>query len=82
MYRLSVAASSGGGSSCGEQASPCGGVSFWGAEALGTHASVVVLQGLSCSEACGNLPEPEVEPMSAALAGRPLTTGPHGKSNI
>ena len=46
------------------------------------HASVVVLQGLSCSEACGNLPEPEVEPMSAALAGRPLTTGPHGKSNI
>ena len=46
------------------------------------QASVVVVHGLSCSEACGKLPKPEVELVSAALVGRLLTTGPQGKSNI
>ena len=40
-------------SSCGVQASCCGGFSCFGAQALGTWASVVVAHGLSCPEACG-----------------------------
>ena len=36
---------------------------------------------LSCPEACGTLVlRPGVEPMSPALAGRFLSTGPSGKS--
>ena len=43
--------------------------------------SVVVTHGLSCPAACG-IPVPRlgIEPMSPALAGRFLTTGPPGKS--
>ena len=43
--------------------------------------SVVVNGVLSCPAACGILvPQPEMEPMSPALEGRFLTTGPCGKS--
>ena len=38
--------------------------------------SVVVVHGLSCSAACGNLPRPGLGPVSPALAGRFLTTAP------
>ena len=38
------------------------------------------MPGLSCSVACGILvPRPGIEPMSSALAGGFLTTGPLGK---
>ena len=50
------------------------------AKALGPRVSFVVLR-LSCTEAYGILvPGPGIEPMSSALAGRFLTTGPPGKS--
>ena len=39
------------------------------------------MHGLSCPAACGILvPRPGIEPMSPALEGRFLTTGPPGKS--
>ena len=42
---------------------------------------VIVARGLSCATACGILvPQPGIEPMSPALAGGFLTTGPPGKS--
>ena len=41
--------------------------------------SVVVAHGLSCSTACGILPGPGIEPMSPALAGEFLISGPTGK---
>ena len=43
--------------------------------------SVVVVHWLSCSAACGmwDLPGPGLEPVSPALAGGFLTTGPPGK---
>lgn len=34
---------------------------------------------LGCPEACGNLPRPGIKPVSAALAGSFVTTGPPGK---
>ena len=44
-------------------------------------ASVVVVQGLSCPEACGILvPRPGIEPLPPALASRFSTTGPPRKS--
>ena len=43
--------------------------------------SLVVAHRLSCSTACGILvPQPETEPVSPALQGGVLTTGPSGKS--
>ena len=45
----------------------------------GAQASVVVWRGLSCSVACGIFLE-GVEPVSPALAGGFLTTGPQGKA--
>ena len=36
--------------------------------------------GPSCSEACGNLPRPGLEPVFPALAGGFLTAAPPGKS--
>ena len=49
------------------------------AGALGAQASVVEAHGLSCPTACGVLvPRPGIEPMSSALAGGCLTTGPQG----
>ena len=45
--------------------------------------SLVVAWGLSYSEECGILvPRPGIEPMSPALQGRFLTTGPPGKSSF
>ena len=44
---------------------------------LGAQASVVVAHGLSC---IWNLPRPGFEPVSPALVGKFLTTGPAGKS--
>ena len=50
------------------------------ARGLQSTGTVVVVHGLSCSVACGIFPEPGLEPMSPALAGRFLTTAPPGKS--
>ena len=56
------------GLTCGMQAPECVGL-------------VVVACGLSCPEACGILvPQAGIEPMSPALEGGFLTTGPPGKS--
>ena len=38
--------------------------------------------GLSCSKAFGIFPNPGIEPVSPALVGKFLTTGPPGKSTI
>ena len=47
----------------------------------GVHASLVVAHRLSCPAACGILiPQPGIEPMSPALEGRFLTSGPPRKS--
>ena len=55
-------------SNCGVQAPECTG-------------SIVVVRGLSCPTTWGILvPQPEIEPMSPALEGGFLTTGPPGKS--
>ena len=69
-------------SSCGAQASRCGGFSCCGAPALGARASAVVAHGLSCSEACGDLPGSGIKPMCPALAGGFLTSGPPGKFSL
>ena len=42
--------------------------------------SVIVVHGLSCSEACGIFPDRGSNPCPPALAGGLLTTGPPGKS--
>ena len=43
----------------------------------GAQAGLVAIWGLSCPEACGVLvPWPGMEPMSPALEGGFLTTGP------
>ena len=47
-----------------------------------TLSSGVVAHGLSCPYGRWNLPRPGTEPMSPALAGRCLTTGPPRKSDI
>ena len=47
----------------------------------GLRASVVAGTWISCSMAGGIfVPQPGIEPMSPALQGRFLTTGPPGKS--
>ena len=67
-------------------ASHCGGLYVCGVQALGTRASVAVVQGLSscCAEAnlpqaLGDLPGQGIKPVSAALVGESLTAGPPGK---
>ena len=51
--------------------------------ALELEGSVVVICGLSCSAVCGTLfPYPGIKPVSPALQGRFLTTGPAEKSLI
>ena len=51
---------------------------MWALEPVG---SVVVACRLSCPMACGILvPQPGIEPVSPALVGGFLTTGPPGKS--
>ena len=66
-------------SSCHAQASHWSGSSRCRAWSAGHRGSVVV-PGLNCPSACGNLPMPEIEPVSPALGGGFLTTGPPGKS--
>ena len=48
----------------------------------GARASAVVAHGLSCSEACGDLPGSGIKPMCPALAGGFLTSGPPGKFSL
>ena len=51
--------------------------------ARSTQTSVAVMRTLSCPAARGGLvPRPEMEPVSPALQGEFLTTGPPGKSLI
>ena len=45
---------------------------------LQSTGSVVVAHGLSCSAAFGIFPDLGIKPVSPALAGRFLTTGPPG----
>ena len=60
--RLSLVASRGHSpAAVSPQASHCSG-SYCGAQALGTQASVTVLHRLSCSAACGSLPDQELNP--------------------
>ena len=67
-------------SSCGMQASHCGGFSCCRARALEPVGSAVVAHRLSCPEcSMWNLPGPGIEPMSPALAGGFITNGPPGK---
>ena len=62
------------------QASHYGGLSCDKAPALECTGSVVVVHGLSYPAACGILvPGLEIEPVSPALAGGFVTTGPPGK---
>ena len=61
-------------------ASHCNGFSCCRAWALGLQASVVVAHRLSCpARSIWDLPRSGIKPMSTALAGRFLTTGPLGK---
>ena len=64
------------------QASHCGGFSCCRARALqrAGFSTCGTLATLPC--ALWNLPGPGIEPMSPALAGRFLTTGPPGKSYL
>ena len=56
-------------------------LSSCGLRALECTGSVVVARGLSCPAACGILvPQPQIKPVSPALEGRFLTTGPPRKS--
>ena len=68
---------------CGAWASHWGDFSCCRALALGHMGSVVVAYSLSCPVACRSLvPGPGIEPVSSALAGEFLTTGPPGKSQV
>ena len=62
-------------SGCSAWASHCGGFSCrtWTLESLGFN---------SCVAACGVTSEAGIKPMSSALAGGLLTTGPPGKSPL
>ena len=66
----------------GVWASRCSGCLCRRARAPGcAWASVVAALGRSCREARGILLDQEIEPMSPALTGRFLTTGPPGTSH-
>ena len=67
-------------SSCGVLVSHCGGFSYSGAQALGHKGFSSWGAGASLPRGLWNLPRPEMEAMSPALAGGFLTTGPPGKS--
>ena len=67
-------------SRCGVRAFHCGGFSCCRAQALGGAGSVVVGHGFSRSAAWKDLPGPGSEPVSPALAGGFLTTGPLARS--
>ena len=80
-------------SPCGRRASHCGGFSCWGARVLGrgklsSCGSWAPEHRLGSCGAQASLPcimwdhpGPGIEPMSPALQGRFLTTGPSGKSS-
>ena len=63
-------------SGCGTQDSPCDGFSCCGAWAQYCGARAQLLLGM------WNLLRPGIEPVSPALAGGFLTTGPPGKSQL
>ena len=63
---------------CVVWASHDGGFSCFRAQALELSGSVVVVHGLSCI--MWDLPRPGLEPVSPAMAGGFITTGPQGKS--
>ena len=79
-------------SSCGAWAFLCGGFSYCGVQLLGKWASVVAAHRLlelklsSCGSRAylllrgWDLPGPGIKPLSPALGGGFLTTGPLGKS--
>ena len=67
-------------SSCGAQASHCGG-SLVVEHGYGVWVSAFVVHWFSCPTACGIFSRLWIKPMSPALAGGFLTTGPRGKSN-
>ena len=69
-------------SSSGVWASYYSGFSCCRAQASGHMGSVVVASRLSCPMACGNFLDQGSNPMSPALAGGFLTTGPPGKSGM
>ena len=58
------------------------GFSRCGAGALGCTGSVAWVHGLSCPVACGIFHDQGLEPLSFALQGRFLTTGPPGKPTL
>ena len=63
---------------CSAQASHCTVIACHRAQALGPQVSDVLR--LRCTKAYGILvPGPGIEPLSSALAGRFLTTGPPGR---
>ena len=49
---------------------------------LSSVGSVVMVHGLTCPAACGNLPGPGIKPVSPALAGRFLTSGAPGSPHF
>ena len=79
MHRHSLVEESRSYSRCGAQASHCGGFSCCRARALGCRgfSRCGTRAWLFC--VMRDLPGPGSEPMSPALAGRFLTTGPPGK---
>ena len=68
-------------SSCGARASHHGGVSSYGAQALGLEGFSSCSSGvLECGlSSCGTLPRLGIEPVSPALAGRFFATKPPEK---
>ena len=75
LLRFSLVAVSGGYSSLQCMASCCDGFSGWGAQALGTWASVVVVHGLLLLHGTWDLLGPGIKPVSSAPA-------PSGKSKF
>ena len=66
----------------GARASHCSDFSYWGAQAPGAPAPVVVVHGLWLLCSMWSLPGPGIELVSLALAGGFLSTVPPGKSWI
>jgi len=69
-------------SSCGEQASHCGGFSCWGAQARGLSGAAALSSRAQAQllQRIWNLSRPGIKPMSPALAGGFLPTVPPTKS--
>ena len=67
---------------CSAQASHCSGFCCCKARALGTGASVSLVGRLQLPLGVWNLPGPNIEPVSPALAGGFLSHVPPGKSSV